>query len=104
MLDPLDREITPVHHLRVRASDVSTGLSSDTLVLVQVTDVNDCYPTFLQTEYSVVVMEGVAIGTEIVRVTASDCDSGKVSGDGLYTIGVSNGNCEFMEVAVSRIL
>ena len=37
-------------------------------------DVNDCPPTFSQTNFSVSVQEGVDIGQHLISVTTTDCD------------------------------
>lgn len=77
ILDPPDRETKPFHSLTVRATDVTTGFSSDTLLQVAITDVNDCYPTFLHDSYRLSVVEGAPVGTNLSRIVAVDCDLGE---------------------------
>lgn len=77
MYDILDRETAAVHSVTVRATDTVTALSSDTLLLLDVVDVNDCYPQFSQEVYEATVSESTEPGTVVTRVTATDLDKGK---------------------------
>jgi len=54
-------------------------LSSSAQVLVSLTDVNDNSPQFTQPFYQVSILESVPVGTEILRLDASDPDSGSNS-------------------------
>lgn len=77
MYDTLDRETAAVHLVTVRATDTVTALSSDTLLLLEVVDVNDCHPQFSQEVYEAAVSESTEPGAVVTRVTATDLDKGK---------------------------
>lgn len=74
----LDREVRPVYSLTVIAYDLGTPTLSDTaLVTIDVIDINDSPPIFLQPEYSVEVSENVPLGGVVLTVTAVDADLGQ---------------------------
>ncbi|XP_028856949.1 protocadherin-16-like isoform X2 [Denticeps clupeoides] len=86
LADRLDFEAVPSYNLTVVASDRGfPQLSSSVSVLVTVTDSDDNPPSFSQPEYSVVLNEGGAAGTELLRVQATDPDSAP-HGDVRYAI------------------
>ncbi|XP_029020737.1 protocadherin Fat 4 isoform X2 [Betta splendens] len=74
---PLDYEEKQQHELKVSATDggwiSKTGSVS---VTVHVTDVNDNPPVFDPEEYFPVVQENVPSGTTVVKLNATDPDSG----------------------------
>ncbi|XP_008567698.1 PREDICTED: protocadherin gamma-A10 [Galeopterus variegatus] len=73
----LDREEEAVHHLVLTASDGGDPPRSGTvLVSVTVFDTNDNAPVFTSPEYRVSVPENLAVGTQLLTVTASDRDEG----------------------------
>ena len=71
----LDREKKDFYILNVSAYDggIPQNLGYST-VLVNVTDVNDNFPTFINTQNEVNILESAAIGTSITRVQAIDAD------------------------------
>uniref|UniRef100_A0A8C4SIF4 Protocadherin gamma-C3 n=1 Tax=Erpetoichthys calabaricus TaxID=27687 RepID=A0A8C4SIF4_ERPCA len=72
----LDRETVSEYNITVTARDLgSPPLSTRKSILVQVSDVNDNAPRFLQPSFSVYVTENNAPGASISSVTASDPDS-----------------------------
>ncbi|XP_047207566.1 cadherin-23-like isoform X2 [Girardinichthys multiradiatus] len=84
----------------IRAQDQGTPpMSSELPVYLQIVDVNDNNPVFLQPSYQKPVFENVDLGTTIVRVTATDADSGLfavieyslVDGEGRFGIRSSTG-------------
>ncbi|MED6234067.1 Cadherin-23, partial [Ataeniobius toweri] len=84
----------------IRAQDQGTPpMSSELPVYLQIVDVNDNNPVFLQPSYQKPVYENVDLGTTIVRVTATDADSGLfavieyslVDGEGRFGIRSSTG-------------
>lgn len=77
MYNTLDRETAAVHSVTVIATDTVTALSSETLLLLEVVDVNDCHPQFSQEVYEAAVSESVEPGTVVTRVTATDLDKGE---------------------------
>lgn len=74
---PLDFEEKQQHNLRVSATDGGwIAKTSYVSVTVHVTDVNDNPPVFRPDEYFPVVQENVPSGTTVVKMSASDGDSG----------------------------
>ncbi|KAG8522372.1 LOW QUALITY PROTEIN: Protocadherin Fat 3, partial [Galemys pyrenaicus] len=72
----LDHEALPRCTLRVRAADSGfPPLSSEALVHVHITDVNDNPPVFSQLVYEAYVSELAPRGHFVTRVQASDADS-----------------------------
>ncbi|KAM7399035.1 hypothetical protein PAMP_018329 [Pampus punctatissimus] len=59
--------------------------SSSVPILISVTDANDNPPVFSRAEYSVVLSEGAAAGTEILHLSATDPDSAP-NGEVQYSI------------------
>ena len=76
----VDFEMTPLHRLVVAVMDLnfegSSSLPTSTAVVtIMIGDVNDHVPMFIVTEYNVTIPEGVAIGTFVLQVMATDRDS-----------------------------
>ena len=72
-----DREINSNFELTITATDFGMPpLSSNTTILVLISDENDNPPVFSQDNYTVVVLEGVAIGRVIRNIRADDADQG----------------------------
>uniref|UniRef100_A0A3Q1HYB0 Protocadherin-16 n=1 Tax=Anabas testudineus TaxID=64144 RepID=A0A3Q1HYB0_ANATE len=75
---PLDYETQRFHRLTVRAVDHGLpSLSSTQTLTVEVGDVNDQPPVFSQSIYNASVAENRDPGEPVVRVSATDKDSGK---------------------------
>lgn len=73
----LDYEKTQQFRMKVRAADHGTPpLSSDALVIVNVTDINDNPPEFSQLQYEAKVSEMATCGHIVIKVQALDPDSG----------------------------
>lgn len=82
----LDRETTPSYSLTIEALDGGQPpLRGVMTVNVAIQDVNDNPPVFNQTRYFGQVAENATIGTSILRVLATDADSGE-NGAIEYTI------------------
>uniref|UniRef100_A0A8C4H5W0 FAT atypical cadherin 2 n=1 Tax=Dicentrarchus labrax TaxID=13489 RepID=A0A8C4H5W0_DICLA len=75
--NPLDYESQTMHVLTVRATDSVTGASSEASIEIEVEDVNDNVPVFSNLTYSVIIAEGLPIGTSVIQLSASDRDSGR---------------------------
>uniref|UniRef100_A0A8C4SW14 Protocadherin-16 n=1 Tax=Erpetoichthys calabaricus TaxID=27687 RepID=A0A8C4SW14_ERPCA len=76
LVERLDFETVPWYNLTIVASDHGVPQRSSSVpVIINVMDVNDNPPVFGHTEYSIVLSEGAAAGTEILRLSASDLDS-----------------------------
>ncbi|NXD68781.1 CAD23 protein, partial [Eolophus roseicapillus] len=80
----------------VRASDNgSPRRSSEIPVYLQIVDINDNNPVFSQPSYQKAVFEDVPLGTVILRVKATDADSGRFAliqyslGDGEGKFGIN---------------
>lgn len=74
---PLDYETQRLHRLTVRAVDHGLpSLSSTQTLTVEVGDVNDQSPVFSQSVYNASVAENRDPGEPVIRVSATDTDSG----------------------------
>lgn len=72
----LDRESVTEYNITLTARDLgSPPLSTRKTILVQVSDINDNPPRFIQPSYTVYVTENNAPGASICSVTAVDPDS-----------------------------
>ncbi|XP_076861963.1 protocadherin alpha-C2 [Brachyhypopomus gauderio] len=72
----LDRELISEYNITLTARDLgSPPLSTRKTILVQVSDINDNPPRFVQPSYTVYVTENNAPGASICSVTAFDPDS-----------------------------
>ncbi|KAK5864404.1 hypothetical protein PBY51_015650 [Eleginops maclovinus] len=77
LAQPLDFEEKQQHELRVSATDGGwISKTSYVSVVVHVTDVNDNPPVFDPEEYFPIVQENVPSGTTVVKLNATDRDSG----------------------------
>ncbi|XP_062835387.1 protocadherin alpha-5-like [Anolis carolinensis] len=75
--NPLDREVSPEHHLLLSAIDNGEpALTGTILLVISVIDVNDNAPSFNQSVYKVELLENSAIGTLVIKLEASDIDDG----------------------------
>ncbi|TKS85340.1 Cadherin-23 Otocadherin [Collichthys lucidus] len=90
----LDRETQAAYTLVVEAIDNGPAGSRRTgtaTVFVEVQDVNDNRPIFLQNSYETSILESVPQGTSILQVQATDADQGE-NGRVLYRILTGNSN------------
>uniref|UniRef100_A0A8C4F1B8 Cadherin-23 n=1 Tax=Dicentrarchus labrax TaxID=13489 RepID=A0A8C4F1B8_DICLA len=90
----LDRETQAAYTLVVEAIDNGPAGSRRTgtaTVFVEVLDVNDNRPIFLQNSYDTSILESVPQGTSILQVQATDADQGE-NGQVLYRIITGNSN------------
>uniref|UniRef100_A0A8C3A9J7 Protocadherin-16 n=1 Tax=Cyclopterus lumpus TaxID=8103 RepID=A0A8C3A9J7_CYCLU len=86
----LDREEQDLYELKVQASDFgSPPLSSETVLLLRVTDANDCHPAFEKDAYIVSVSEDAPPGSSLIQMRTRDADEG-VNSDVRYSIPKSN--------------
>ncbi|XP_047661150.1 protocadherin alpha-2-like [Tachysurus fulvidraco] len=86
----LDREKQAVVKLVLTALDGGKPARSGTLdVTVNVIDVNDNTPTFSKELYKVIVPENSMLGTQIIKLNASDTDTG-TNGEIIYSL-ISHG-------------
>uniref|UniRef100_A0A8C2ZQ62 Protocadherin-16 n=1 Tax=Cyclopterus lumpus TaxID=8103 RepID=A0A8C2ZQ62_CYCLU len=76
LVEELDFEAVPSYNLTVVVSDRGIPQRSSSVpILISVTDANDNPPAFSRAEYSVVLNEGAAAGTELLHLSATDPDS-----------------------------
>lgn len=72
----LDHEQVPGYVLTVRAQDHGdVPLSNTAYVQINVTDVNDNQPVFLEKRYQGKVREDASIGSKVIQVMTADLDS-----------------------------
>ncbi|KAF8791564.1 Fat-like cadherin-related tumor suppressor [Argiope bruennichi] len=76
VVEELDYETTQEYHLTIRATDSVSGAYADVAVYINIEDVNDNAPVFEKPFYSASISEAVPFGTSILRVNATDKDSG----------------------------
>ncbi|CAN9493180.1 unnamed protein product [Ophioblennius macclurei] len=82
----LDRETQSEYDLLVVAEDQGQpARSANATLLIKVSDVNDNAPKFSQAEYQHEVLESLAVGTDLINLSASDPDEG-VNGMVTYSI------------------
>ncbi|XP_062909211.1 protocadherin Fat 1 [Mobula hypostoma] len=102
VIDFLDYERQTKHTFTVRATDSVTGSYAEAVIEIEVEDVNDNPPVFVEMVYSATLSEASAIGTSVVRVSATDADSGRnkvisyqfatiINGSEYFHIDTSNG-------------
>ncbi|XP_071780873.2 protocadherin-16-like [Centroberyx gerrardi] len=76
LVEGLDFEAVASYNLTVVVSDRGVPQRSSSVpILISVVDANDNPPAFSRAEYSVVLSEGAAAGTEILHLSAIDPDS-----------------------------
>lgn len=102
---PLDYESQRLHVLTVRASDSVTGVFSEASVEIEVEDVNDNAPVFSKATYAAAVAEGLPVGASVVRVSASDGDSGRNKDLTFQVVRTEKNETDFFELdPVSGVL
>ncbi|XP_043826311.1 protocadherin Fat 1 isoform X3 [Dromiciops gliroides] len=95
VVGPLDREIQPVHFLKIEARDQAKAepqLFSTVLLKVSLEDVNDNPPKFIPSNYLVKVREDLPEGTIIMWLEAYDPDFGQSSQVRYSLIDSGDGN------------
>ncbi|XP_059201566.1 protocadherin Fat 2 [Centropristis striata] len=76
----LDHEKTKHFNLKVKATDNGTvPLSSEVLVFINVTDVNDNPPDFVSSQYDATLDEMARCGHIVIKIQASDPDTGDLN-------------------------
>ncbi|KAF7651331.1 hypothetical protein LDENG_00112250, partial [Lucifuga dentata] len=93
---PLDFEVCREYYLSVEGSRGKSSLSDVTMVIINVTDVNDNAPVFGRGDYSTEISEALTPGSLVMQVTATDQDGpvnsvlrySVVSGDSLQQFSI----------------
>ncbi|XP_046853380.1 protocadherin Fat 4-like [Xenia sp. Carnegie-2017] len=96
----LDREKIGVYEVQVRASDKGdVPLHSQTVIRIDVEDINDNLPKFTKTHYYESVAENQVIGSKVCQVKALDKDDGK-NGEVSYFLntGATQANVEMFQI------
>lgn len=103
---PLDYESQRLHRLTVRAVDHGLpSLSSTQTFTMEVGDVNDQSPIFSQSIYNASVAENRDPGEPVIRVSATDDDSGKKKKMGLLqNITVEQKKMQLYSVTTGKIV
>ncbi|XP_067900188.1 protocadherin alpha-C2-like [Heterodontus francisci] len=84
--DMLDRETVSLYNISISAWDAgSPALSANKTIVVFVSDINDNAPRFMQSSYTVYLLENNTPGASIFSVTALDPDLDQ-NGDVSYSI------------------
>ncbi|KAK2912906.1 protocadherin-16-like [Channa argus] len=97
LVEELDFETVPSYNLTVVVSDRGIPQRSSSVpILISVADANDNPPAFSRADYSVVLSEGAAAGTEILHLSATDPDSAP-NGEVQYSIS-SGDETDFFQV------
>ena len=82
----LDREVTATYALSVTAMDRgSPATSNTTLVVVEVTDINDNIPSFSMSSYVRTISEFETVDSPVLTVSAIDLDIGS-NGEVVYSL------------------
>ncbi|XP_052364228.1 protocadherin alpha-2-like isoform X24 [Oncorhynchus keta] len=93
----LDREKQPVIQLTLTAVDGGKPPRSGTSqIIVHVIDVNDNSPTFSKSLYKVRINENVSLGTQLLKLEATDLDEGP-NADILYSF-MKRGNVNYADM------
>ena len=110
----LDYEEKQFHQLTLRATDSKGGGYSEAILLINVEDVNDNAPVFGEESYSAQAPESLPVGSVIIKVEASDLDTGlnqvvEYSLSNNNTVNTSNSdmfsiNAETGEIILTRHL
>ncbi|KAL5017401.1 hypothetical protein ScPMuIL_006990 [Solemya velum] len=94
----IDYEVGPrqfILYVEAKEDDTAESLSSTSTVTVNVIDVNDNHPTFVQEEYKARVRETAPGGTEVITIQATDEDSGDKGTVGIRYVLMGNGADKF---------
>lgn len=76
--EELDYETIRNYSLTVEAINSVSGTRADVIVDIQVTNINDCYPTFTADSYNISVPEDVHVGSKLLQIEAHDEDEGNL--------------------------
>lgn len=86
----LDREEKDLYELKVQAFDSgSPSLSSEMVLLLRVSDTNDCPPKFKKDVHIISIAEDAPQGSSLIQFQAQDADEG-INSDIRYSILKSN--------------
>ncbi|XP_063046252.1 protocadherin Fat 2 isoform X2 [Engraulis encrasicolus] len=94
---PLTEQAQPTFELKVKATDrgLPHHMHSFATVTVNVVDLSQYQPVFASSEYSTSVPESIAVGTEVLSVTAHMTDEETAGEPVTYTIVAGNEGAKF---------
>ncbi|XP_034086834.1 protocadherin alpha-8-like isoform X10 [Gymnodraco acuticeps] len=96
----LDRELISHYNLTIKATDEGRPpLSATSVVIIQVSDVNDNKPVFSETVINIYVEENSPVGTILKAVSATDADVGE-NGRVSYSL-VTNNNLALLNTMLN---
>ncbi|XP_073842383.1 FAT atypical cadherin kugelei isoform X2 [Musca autumnalis] len=75
VVNNLDFEQHKSHELLVRATDIISGVFAEVTLSIGIEDANDCYPYIDTDNYNLTIPENIPLGSQILKINASDCDS-----------------------------
>ncbi|XP_032575014.1 fat-like cadherin-related tumor suppressor homolog isoform X2 [Drosophila sechellia] len=76
VVNELDYEKISSHDVSIRATDSLSGVYAEVVLSVSIMDVNDCYPEIESDIYNITIPENASFGTQILKINATDKDSG----------------------------
>lgn len=76
MVNSLDFEKQRSYELIITATDSISGVYAEVPVSILVEDANDCYPVIEKENYNVTLPENTFLGSQILKINATDCDFG----------------------------
>lgn len=95
LMKPLDREQKALYNLTLKAADQGEpSLSTITLLVVNVQDINDSPPVFTSNHYAAKISESETIGTSIIKLLATSNDIG-INAEISYSIIGGNDHKKF---------
>ncbi|KNC25725.1 putative Fat-like cadherin-related tumor suppressor [Lucilia cuprina] len=74
LVNSLDFEKQRSYQLFITATDSVSGVYAEVPVSISVEDANDCYPLIEQENYNITLPENTFLGSQILKIDASDCD------------------------------
>ena len=93
----LDYETISSYRLELISTDLMTSLEGRAVLDIKILDVNDNRPEFSMAFYEMPLQENSAIGSMVVKVNASDADSG-INADITYSTDQNNIATEYFSI------
>ena len=93
----LDYETISSYRLELMSTDLMTSLEGGAVLDIKILDVNDNRPEFSMAFYEMPLQENSAIGSVVVKVNASDADTGR-NADITYSIDQNNIATEYFNI------
>ncbi|XP_052086465.1 protocadherin Fat 4-like [Mytilus californianus] len=104
----LDRETSDFYNLTILASDSSTSsadsMTSTAFVSIMISDVNDNYPKFSESSYSVSLMENTVIGATALSLSATDDDINENGKSGFLYFIISGNTGDTFNLSDNKLI